>query len=66
MLQHLQWLWAMHLARQHYRCHGLLFSRRKKFLARLAPKIQGGRIAYPDAIFFIKPADVRRAKLEAA
>lgn len=73
MLQHLRWLWAMHLARRVYKRSGMLFSRRQKFLTRLAPRIpstgyqsENTWIAYPDAIFFIKPADVRRAEREVA
>ena len=44
--------------------NGVLFSGRLAFMSELRPKLYGGkeRIAYPDAIFHIAPADVRRAE----
>ena len=64
MLKHLRWLWAAHRAKRVYDRKGLLFSGRFKFMAELRPKLPGNkdRIAYPDAIFWITPADVRRAE----
>ena len=67
MGEHLKWLWAMHRARLFYRRRDVLFTRRLRFMTALRPKLdEGGRIASPDAIFFVAPIDVRRAELEAA
>lgn len=60
------WLWCMWKVQRVYRKRGLLFSQRMKFLEELRPFVNASeqaRIAYPDAIFWITPADVKRAAL---
>lgn len=56
------WLWCMFRARLAYRRLG--FSARTRFLAEIRPPLKnkpGFCIAYPDAIFHVTRADLRRA-----
>ncbi|MGE3645464.1 MAG: hypothetical protein AB7F96_16570 [Beijerinckiaceae bacterium] len=55
-----RWLYALIVARRVYK--RLIFHRRQLFLVELRPQTEGGRIAYPDAIFHITAEDVRRAE----
>lgn len=52
------WLWSMWMARRRY--FKLCFSQRERFLRELRPTLPDGinQIAYPDAIFWIKPRHV--------
>lgn len=59
------WLWCMWKAWRCYRAKGTMFSARLRFLDELRPKVSASsneRIAYPDAIFWVKPKDLARAK----
>ena len=63
MMKEICWLWAMWRAKRIYRARGTMFSHRLNFMEHLRPFIgQETRIAYPDAIFWIEPKDVTRAK----
>jgi hypothetical protein len=62
------WLYSVWRARRVYQMRGLLFSQRVRFLDELRPfasTTEQTRIAYPDAIFFIRPVDVDRAIITA-
>lgn len=67
----LKWLWAVYLAGRVYRKDGMLFSQRGRFLDALRPSFTSktlpgsATIGYPDAFFFITPADVKRAAAKA-
>lgn len=63
-----KWLWCLWRVQRVYRARGLMFSQRKHFLDELRPFVapssriaSENRIAWPDAIFWITPADVDRA-----
>jgi hypothetical protein len=57
MLKTIKWL-----LRRAYREPKRSFSSRGRLLDEVRPPLADGRvIAYPDAFFFIEPADVRRA-----
>lgn len=54
------WLLAMTRLRRY--CEEVLFSKRQVAMMEVRPKTESGRtIAYPDAMFYIAPADVDRA-----
>lgn len=59
MVKTARWLVAVVRARAAYKKLG--FSRRRRFLNELRPSLQGGRVAYPDALFYITTSDVDRA-----
>lgn len=61
MLDTIVWLWCMWRVRRKY--NALIFSKRKKLLMDLRPYLSeyDSAITYPDACFYIKPADVKRA-----
>lgn len=61
----LVWLWCMWRARRAYSSDGALFSRRIRFMKELRPFLSTNpeaRIDYPDAIFWVAPADIVRAR----
>lgn len=72
MITTMKWLWAMRWARKFLRRRDVLFSHRQKFFDALRPRFENEYpderttvVAYPDAIFMVKAADVDRA-IEAA
>lgn len=61
----LTWLWSVWRALRFYRSRKALLSKRIVFLRELRPfasPTSKDRIDYPDAIFWIQPHDVDRAK----
>lgn len=60
-----KWLWCMWQVQRTYHAKGLMFSQRLRFLEELRPFVslrELERVAYPDAIFWITPSDVKRAR----
>lgn len=53
--------WMLNVGRAGYWYQRLSFAARLTFLNELRPIVEGGRIAYPDALFHITVDDVIRA-----
>jgi hypothetical protein len=64
-LRRLSWMenfrWAMNAMRIRRIRYDLTFSQRIAFDAELRPHVQGGRIAYPDALYHVTVGDIIRA-----